>query len=71
MSFVGDMARDRMRKALYIASDDRLDNCGGCVYSDRAKHGSAYYCRLHSGPTTKGANCALQEPKRVKKWVPA
>ena len=69
MSFVSDFARDRMRKAIYIAAGDRLDNCGGCVYSDRSERGYDYWCRAHSGPTTKGANCAMQEPKRVKKWV--
>ena len=70
MSFTSDLARDRMRKAIYVAAGDRIDNCGGCVYSDKSRNGADYYCRAHSGPTTKGANCALQEPKAVKKWVP-
>ena len=69
MSFTSDLALDRMRKAIYVAAGDRIDNCGGCVYSNKAPHGSDYYCRAHSGPTTKGAVCAMHEPKAVKKWV--
>ena len=60
-----DISQLRLKSALYVAAGNRLDNCGGCTYTDLHQYGN-HWCRLHSAPTTKGSICAAWEPPKRK-----
>ena len=71
MPKTSDLGQARLQGAIYVHSDDRRDNCGGCVYTDKSDHGSHFWCRAHSAPVTRNSVCSLHEQPKIKKWVAA
>ena len=71
MPKTSDLGQARLQGAIYTASDNRRDNCSGCVYVNVGVNGRDYWCRLHAAPVTGGSVCAMQEQPKIRKWVAA